>query len=432
MFLSACNSLNKFWIRRCFKVYLEKAIQKSARDSYRRDAWGGMLGGIFTGIIFPFVGFIARDKLHASIALISMMTAAPFIGSMLALIYAKTAEGKSKAQYVAWPLLIGRGLFLFTIFAYTPLTFAMIVFGCQLISGIIGPAYAGVMKEIYPDDQRGIIMAYIRIGATFMLFVATMLSGWLLKHMDFRYLFLVAGVFGLLSGIVFKTIKTVPADPEDPNVHQGSMLHFLGNTLSILKEDRLFCWFSLAIFVGGFGNLMVAPIYPIFQVDNLHITATQIAVLSNVATIFWMMLYPYWGKYVDLRSPLRATMVNQILSALIPLNYFLISFFMSHKDPSIAWWLIPSSIIAGIVTGGTELAYFNSIMHFAPDGMESRYQALHSFLLGVRGTIAPFVGAGLISLLKVFGADVRYVFLLGAVLLLAGALLQAIGTRRSN
>ena len=69
-------------------------------------------------------------------------------------------------------------------------------------------------------------------------------------------------------------------------------------------------------------------------------------------------------------------------------------------------------------------------MLFADEGMESRYQALHSFLLGIRGTIAPFCGAGLVTLLKLKGVDIRYVFLLAVGLLVAGVIMQALCVKR--
>ena len=79
--------------------------------------------------------------------------------------------------------------------------------------------------------------------------------------------------------------------------------------------------------------------------------------------------------------------------------------------------------------GGVELSYFNSILHLADEGKESQYQALHSFLLGLRGTIAPFVGAGIVLLFKSHNLPVRYIFLISMAVMFVGFVIQLIGVR---
>ena len=404
-------------------MFFERAVPHEARDAFRRDSWAGILVGVYTGAIFPFVGFIARDRLHASVGLISLMTAAPFVGSMFAQFYANAMEGRRKMPYVVWSQAIARMLFLFAIFATTPLAFALLISVIQMIATVAGPAYAAVLKEIYPDDQRGRIMAYIRIGLAAATFVSTLLVGQLLKRhiLDFTHVFPLAGLLGVMSALVFGTIKTAHVDQDDPNNHRVPTIQFLRNTLAIFKEDRNYTWFALSVFTFGFGNLLVAPLYPVFQVDRLHITAAQVAFLSNTATVVWMISYFYWGKYVDVQSPLKAVVVNVLLVSLVPLVYFL---------ATDVWMLLPAAIITGLTMGGVELGYFNSILYFAQEGRESHYQALHSFLLGIRGTTAPFCGAAIIGAFRHGGIDVRYLFLISMAVMLLGAGMQLFGVKR--
>jgi len=401
-------------------LFLERAVPKEAREAYRRESIGALFGGVYTGAIFPFIGFIARDSLHASATLIGLMVAAPFMGNVFALFYANAVEGKPKMPYVVWSQVLARALFLLILFAKTPLVFAVIVTAVQVIASAAGPAYAAILKEIYPDDYRGRIMAYIRVSLAFVTLVSTLLVGRLLKYVDFNYIFPVAGIFGVVAALVFGTIRTAPVDPQDSN-HKDSTLKFLLNTLAIFKEDRNYTWFALSVFAYGFGNLVAVPLYPIFQVDRLHISAIQVAMLSNVATAVWMLSYLYWGKYIDTQNPLKAVMVNALLASLVPLNYFL---------ARNVWMLLPSAVIGGVTLGGVELSYFNSILYLAKAGRESHYQALHSFFLGIRGTIAPLCGAAIILLFKSEGIDVRYVFLIAMTLMLFGAVLQLIGVRQ--
>ena len=113
-------------------------------------------------------------------------------------------------------------------------------------------------------------------------------------------------------------------------------------------------------------------------------------------------------------------MINVLLISLVPFVYF---FARS------VWMLIPAAVITGITMGGVELSYFNSILYFAKEGRESHYQALHAFLLGIRGTIAPFIGAAIVSAFKSGNIDVRYLFLISMALMLLGAVLQLVGVK---
>ena len=404
-------------------MFFEVAVPEGARDAYRRDAWSGILGGIYTGAIFPFIGFIARDRLHASVALIGLMTAAPFIGNLFALLYANAMEGRRKMPYVVWSRVIARALFLFVLFAGTPLSFALIVTAVQIIATVASPAYPAILREIYPDQHRGRIMAYIRFGLAFTTFASTLLVGRLLQLIDFNYIFPIAGLFGVASALAFGTIRTAPVVPVDPDNGRASTPRFLRSTLAIFKEDRNYTWFAVSVFTFGFGNLMVAPLYPVFQVDRLHITATQVAILSSISTVIWMFSYLYWGRYVDMQSPLKAVVVNILLVSFVPFTYFL---------ARSVWMLLPAAVLTGITMGGVELSYLNCVLRFAKEGRESHYQALHSFLLGIRGTIAPFCGVAIVSIFKTGHVDMRYVFLISMGIMLLGAGLQVVGIRRGH
>ena len=130
------------------ELFLERAVPKEAREAYRRESIGALFGGVYIGAIFPFIGFIARDSLHASAALIGLMVAAPFMGNVFALFYANAVEGKPKMPYVVWSQVVARALFLLILFAKTPLVFAVIVTAVQVIASAAGPAYAAILKEI--------------------------------------------------------------------------------------------------------------------------------------------------------------------------------------------------------------------------------------------------------------------------------------------
>jgi MFS family permease len=166
---------------------------------------------------------------------------------------------------------------------------------------------------------------------------------------------------------------------------------------------------------------MIMPVIPIIQVDKLHISTNHINLLANLTQITAAVAYFYWGRYVDRHSPLKAVVVNILLNAFIPVFYLV---------AESKWMLAPAFFLAGITQAGIDLSYFNSILSFASEENASRYQALHSFLLGIRGVIAPVAGGLMVELLRQNGLDFRWLFLVALSFILAGCWMQVMGIRR--
>jgi hypothetical protein len=55
-------------------------------------------------------------------------------------------------------------------------------------------------------------------------------------------------------------------------------------------------------------------------------------------------------------------------------------------------------IFTGITLAGIDLGWMNAIMQFAHKEKISHYTALHAFLVGMRGIVAPFAGTALITI----------------------------------
>lgn len=415
-----------------------RAVPVAVRPAYRLDRKASLFAGVYSGSIFPFVGVIARGVLHASGFEISVMTAAPFVGYLLAIFYANAVEGKRKVRSMVAPFFLCRLILFLMMFATTSWTFVLLLAAAQVVAGLAGPATAAVLKEIYPDDCRGRIMSYNRVAFTLSGAMVALPVGWLLKQeaVGYRVIFPVAAVVGMIGSAIYLRIEDLYRHkwpPEPPPVpwreriawhtvcaSATSTLRFLRDTFGIFQQDINYRWFALSVFTYGFGNLMIGPLIPIYQVDRLHITTAQLGLLTQIAQVAMIFAYFYWGRYVDLKSPLRAVVVNVLLNALIPLVYF----FSGN-----VWHLVPAFVLQGITNAGIDLSYFNSILTFANEENAARYQALHSFLLGIRGTLAPFAGVAILHALEQSGTDVKYLFLVGLVLILAGCWMQVVGVR---
>ena len=420
------------------RVRAERVIRSQVPDRARRafqiDLIAMFLAGLYTGCVFPFIGVIARDDLKADQQILAVMTAAPFLGNLLALFWARAMEGRKKLPFVRWSHTGARAMVFLSMFAVGAWPFAAVMSLCQIIGTVATPAYATIMNAVYPDDQRGRLLGYTRAAILAAQIMSTLLAGWLLGFVSYRVIFPIAAVIGMVAAFVFSKIM----DEEEPTPTTdaaGSPLEkirqtgsYIWGTLGILREDGAYRWFAFSVFTYGFGNLMTVPLIPILQVNELAIRKSELALLANLSQVIAIGGYFYWGRYVDRRSPQQAVVYNILLNLLVPLNYVLTAFWPGAN----AWSLLPAYIASGVVMAGIDLSYFNALLTFAGPGNVARYQALQSFLLGIRGSVAPFIGSGLASVLTAHDLNLRWVFVIGMVFMAAGAWMQVVAHRRQN
>jgi MFS transporter len=417
------------------KQVLRRQVPSGARYAFRIDLTAMFLAGLYTGAVFPFVNIIARDDLKASQEVLAFMAAAPFLGNLMALFWAQAMEGRRKVPFVKWSHLGARFMVMMTLFATGAWPFAVAISGAQIIGTIATPAYAAIIKEVYPDDQRGRIISYTRAAILVAQIGSTLFAGWLMGFISYQYIFPFAAVIGMIAALIFSRINPAEEDKEEseaPPAPLGKKLKetavFIWSTLGILKEDQAYRWFALSVFTYGFGNLMTVPLIPVIQVNELHITKGELAVMANLMQVIAVLSYFYWGRYVDRRSPQRAVVLNVLLNSLVPIVYILTAFIEGAN----AWTLLPAFVVSGIVLAGIDMSYFSALLTFAGPENVSRYQALQSFLLGIRGSIAPFIGTGLARLLAMRDHDLRWVFVLGLFFMWGGAWMQFVAMRRQE
>lgn len=386
-------------------------VPREALHSLGWDVLAGACAGVYLGMTIPFFTRIARAELHASDFAIGLMNAAPFVGNLLAPVWARQMEGKAKMPFCQVSWITGRSLLLLMPLAATAWGFVGIIALLLFIGTISSPAYTSLMKDIYPDRARGQLMSYVRIVVQAMTFLSTLITGRLMdRGVGFGPLFAVAGVAGVMAALFFRQVRPLPHIPPPSADPPQSLLSFFLNTLSILKENESYRWFALSVMLYGFGNLMAAPLYQLYQVEQLHIRPTQIANLTNVASISSMLGSLFWGRFIDRHGAAQTVFRGILLIASISAVYF-----FAHTLSL----LYLAAFLSGFGMVGIELSYTASILNYAEHGQAARYQALHSLLLGIRGVLAPLVALPLLRTIHYQG-----VFAITFVFMLIGAYLQ--------
>jgi len=425
--------------------------------AYRWDARAAWLTGLFLGMTVPFFGVVARDDLGATDFEIFLLTSAPFLGHLLSMLVAWHMQDRPKKPYVYWLGMLARGMVLLLAFATTSRLFIGILIASQIAGCFTSPAYASMMKDAYPDAYRGRMMGLVRVGMTVMTMLASVTVGrlmdgglpwsWVMTaaglaglavahelakpawraaavagflgagalaapwlngalHITYQQVFIVGALLGLLALWMFNHLPegAVESDP----AKRFNLLEGLGTLIT----DWRFGLYSLAFFTFGFGNLLQVPLIPMFQVDELHITKAWVGLLAMITAGVSALFYFIWGRVMDRFSPFLAVVLSFAVWGFSPFVYA-----GAHDIPT----LIIASVLVGIAAPGIDLTWLNAVMQFADRRDIPRYTATHTFLVGIRGLLAPFVG---LAIFRGLQGNFRASFLVSAVVIWAGSLLM--------
>jgi MFS family permease len=397
------------------------SVPRAAKQSLRWDILAGACSGTYMGFAFPFFTKIARGDLHATETAIALMAAAPFVGNLCSPLWARQMEGKAKMPFIQGSWITARSLLFLTPLASAAWPFIAIVGGLQFVGTIATPAYTSLLKDIYPDRSRGRLMGYVRVVAQAMTFFATLIAGRLMDSgISYQTLFPVAGVLGVCSVLSFSRVRPLPTQgPVHPSSERKlTTREFALDTLTILRDNEPYRWFAFSVFTYGFGNLLVVPLYGLYQVDVLHISNTQIANLANFASLWSIFGFIFWGWLMDRIGAPKTVLFSIFCIALIAAVYL-----CAHTVNG----LLFASALSGFGFAGIELSYLAAILAYAEGGRAAQYQSLHSLLLGVRGILAPLVG---IPLMKHYGYATA--FTVGLVLMVLGGGMQYLATGKAR
>ena len=390
-------------------------LSKPVRHALRWDATAGVLGGLFSGALFPFLGVIARRDLHASAYLIALLSASGAVGNLFNPVIAHHIRGRAKLPHAVWPLFVGRSFYLLMLMPLASIApiYVSVCFLANAFSALSSPAYAAVIRDAYPAERRGRLMGLVRVLAVAGAMVGALVGGSVLERVSFRLVFPAAAVLGLLATAAFSRIG-VRAAPEDPGV---ARLPFWDDYKAV-RADRAFSLYSTCFYLYGLGNLIMGPVIPVFQVDELRITPQWVGYLATMASAFSILGYLYWGRVLDRHGPFRLMLMVISVIAVVPVTYL-----FAHQVPV----LLIAAAAGGFAMAGGDLGYVNAALHFGARDAAVAYAGMFAFWQACRGIPGPFAGAALTNLV-----GPRPVFLLALALWVTSAaiLVRRGGLRR--
>ena len=178
----------KVVLRRRLGQYIPEAVW----HNWKWDGIAAICAGIYQGCIWTFALQIARGELHATTKQMGWAVSAPAIGYLFAILWARQMEGRSKLPFITLTWLIARGAFMLTPLlvrgTYAQQGFLALIILTPILFSVSNPAYTAVIKDIYPDELRGRLMSYVRVGMMAAMLITQRIAGELQEHhgLDYR------------------------------------------------------------------------------------------------------------------------------------------------------------------------------------------------------------------------------------------------------
>ncbi|HRJ44794.1 MAG: MFS transporter [Caldilineaceae bacterium] len=384
-------------VGRQIELRLAGPLDEPVRRNMYVELWVSIAYGAFFAASISFIPVVLR-RMGASPDLLAVYTSQQFLGSSLASLSIIVMRRRRTMNVVVACWLLGRATLL--LWAFVTQTGWMIVLSAifWLLEAFPAPGYTRILIKLYPPDARGKIMSLVRMGRVGAILLITPVAGWALDLWGYRLLFPLAGLVGILSALHFLRLRV------DEGQLPARQTKALRDLFGILRQDRRFARFLLSFSVYGAGTLLSWTLYPLVQVDRLHLTYSQIGLLGLAQSVVWLLGFLYWGRQVDQRGGLWVLRMNTLINLIIPLAYYF------AQSP---WMLLPAFIANGITIAGWDMGAINATIQLADEERVTEYAALQSTMLGLRGMFFPFVASGLLRV----GVSINHIFLISLVLI---------------
>ncbi len=367
----------------------------------RRERWRSLCAGAVESAGGTFLLLIATRAFGAGPWAKAMVAAGGSIGLMLSplVVNAVQSAGKAPAPVAARLLIAGAMALALAAAAPSGWEWAYAI-GCVMAMATpfaVIPLLTQVYQDNYPAHRRGRLFSQaimIRIMTAMAMGAAAGwwldpkpsvgATGWLAwagrvtTDIPARERWLVLAFAMALAGAAW-SIAGLPSKPL-PATAGSHPFH----AMRFVRSDRVFRNALAAWMLMGFANLAMLPLRVEFLGNPRHgvaMDARQIALYTLVVpNLARLAMSPVWGRLFDRMNffALRCAL-NLGFAAGIA------AFFTSSSTAGLA----VGAVVYGVSTAGGDVAWSLWTTKVAPPERVADYMAVHTFLTGIRGVLAP-------------------------------------------
>ncbi len=258
-----------------------------------------------------------------------------------------------------------------------------------LSSAINGVAWNAWMQECIPVRLRGKYfgvrnrLLYLSLVG-FMLAVSGLLAWLNGALLAFQLLFAGALALRIVSVLCQRSMQTStdnrPAVPEPPWRDQ----------LARVRTNVMFMRFVLFASAMGFASTLFGPFYPVFMLEELHLSAAIINLILLTGVLAAAISFPAWGRLLDRHGNVPIMIVSMILWQIFNALYCFIG-------PDHLWLLYVINVAGGIFSAGYGIGLFGLLLKLSPPGARTMGMAVFVSISSLTAALGPITGGWLLS-----------------------------------
>ncbi|MEM7244814.1 MAG: MFS transporter [Acidobacteriota bacterium] len=339
----------------------------------------------------PVAGQLVQALGGGPVHVVALRAAGSF-GLLLSLAYVSFGRGRSPLEMLFWPELLSRTLMVaigllggLTGLASPATLFAVVLFAAHASAGLPVSYVSTLYGLVYPDEHRARIVAVTRmvngmVGIAAAFFIGRLLQG---RPEDYLLVYPLYGAFAILVSLHYRKMPTPKArqaeSPDAPSAWQ------------VLKTDRAFRGFQFFQFLLGLANLAAIPVIDVHVRKGLGLPIGLAVVVVNQGVIGMsatLLTVRYQARLFDRLGVLR----HRVLTSLF-LGAALLVWAFTDSLAGAAF----AALLTGLGMAGGQIIWLIGSLSFAPKEQLSTYMGIHTFLTGLRGVAAPYLGLWLME-----------------------------------
>ncbi len=379
--------------------------------------WTSLLNeSLFT--IYGLLAFILRKDLGATAFEISILIMLKPLVSLFSL-YGSVFSWKKRRSLQQNVFILGvlsRVPFLLFPF-FNSVWFLIIAAAMHMLFMRAGtPAWMEILKRNLPSRERE---KYFSFGAALGYAEGVLIAigfGFLLDHYteSWKVLFFLSACLGLAGAWIQRKLPVI--SQEETPIHSSKEHPFLSPWKAmwdLIRKRKDFARFQWGFMACGFGIMLIQPALPLFFVDVLRISYTDLAIALSVCKgLGFVFSSSFWARMM---GKIEAEKLSSFVFIGVGLFPLLLLF-----TPCSRIFLYLAYCIYGVAQAGSHLIWNLSGPLFAKEENSSLFTHVNIVMVGIRGLIAPPLGGCLSALLgplSVLGLGIVFCFYGGKIML---------------
>jgi MFS family permease len=378
------------------------------------------LNAVMSGV-FTLSAVVMAKTLGANEFQVALFTALGPIALLIGIFGSELVQDRDKRPLIFWVGMISRASILLFLFVRDLWSFIAISAIFSVLNAFLTPAVSAMWQANISSEFRNRLWGLMGTVMTVITMAAAYISGVVLDHdpWSYRWMYAIAGILGMagiyvLAASPLRGLYKLTAKPTAPTFGR-TVIQPMRNLVELLKQDRNYLHFEAAFFLYGVAFMLLCPALPMYMVNVAKMSYEQSGIatglLGSLGMVFAAVI---WGRLMDHIGPTMLCAIIFAILAFFPAVLLLGPTAAAHGI-SLVYVVYLGYIIFGLGMSGIHIAWSLGPIVFAGDRDASTYLGVHVTLTGLRGSVAPMLGA---IGLSVFGYAT--VFAVAAIFFLLG------------